>query len=191
MDKHIYLKERFLSPKQCQKYIDFFEKNFEEMNARIFCNRTGYYEGCAGALDEPFFQKFHMQLNQEFLNYCTIHPFLNIVRGVHRFGLDADFNIQKYQPGMCFGGEHMEHSTKPHAVGRILAWMVYLNTIEVDGGTHWPQQEFTSKPKAGDLYIWPGGWTHSHYGISAPNEIKYIMTGWGCISDKNPHQIQV
>ena len=61
---------------------------------------------------------------------------------------------------------------------RVLAWMVYLNDIKKDGGTRWPQQNFTSKPRSGDLYIWPAGWTHSHYGVPALKETKYIVTGW-------------
>ena len=56
--------------------------------------------------------------------------------------------------------------------------MIYLNTINKGGGTHWPQQEFTTKARVGDLYIWPAGWTHSHKGIVAPEEEKYIITGW-------------
>ena len=55
---------------------------------------------------------------------------------------------------------------------------IYLNDIKIKGGTCWPQQSFTSKPEAGDLYIWPAGWTHSHYGIPAPKENKYFMSGW-------------
>ena len=45
--------------------------------------------------------------------------------------------------------------------------LVYLNDIKKDGGTYWPQQRFTTKPRAGDLYIWPAGWTHSHMGVIA------------------------
>ena len=56
--------------------------------------------------------------------------------------------------------------------------MAYLNTINYKGGTIWPQQNFISSPKEGDLYIWPAGWTHSHYGMAAPEETKYILTGW-------------
>ena len=39
-------------------------------------------------------------------------------------------------------------------------------------------QKVIIKPRAGDFYIWPAGWTHMHRGINAPKEIKYIITGW-------------
>ena len=73
---------------------------------------------------------------------------------------------------------HMEHGGEDYNSRRVLGWMFYLNDIKKDGGTCWPQQNFTTKPRAGDLYIWPAGWTHSHYGICAPEETKYIITGW-------------
>lgn len=61
---------------------------------------------------------------------------------------------------------------------RVLAWMIYLNTIENNGGTYFPQQEFTADATEGDLLIWPAGWTHSHYGIKAEASEKYIISGW-------------
>ena len=72
----------------------------------------------------------------------------------------------------------MEHGIDEWSSKRLLGWMVYLNNITNKGGTCWPQQNFTSEPREGDLYIWPAAWTHSHYGIPAPQEMKYIMTGW-------------
>ena len=56
--------------------------------------------------------------------------------------------------------------------------MFYLNDIEEGGGTHFPQQDITLKPKQGDLHIFPAQWTHVHHGIVAPREDKYIVTGW-------------
>ena len=54
----------------------------------------------------------------------------------------------------------------------------YLNDIKDGGGTHFVYQNFTTKPVAGNLYIWPAGWTHMHHGVNAPKEVKYILTGW-------------
>ena len=34
------------------------------------------------------------------------------------------------------------------------------------------------KAEAGKCVIWPSGWTHMHRGIVAPDETKYITTGW-------------
>ena len=56
--------------------------------------------------------------------------------------------------------------------------MIYLNDIKEGGGTHFCHQNFTTKPVAGNLYIWPAGWTHMHAGVNAPYESKYTITGW-------------
>ena len=34
------------------------------------------------------------------------------------------------------------------------------------------------KPKKGLTVIWPAIWTHTHKGLPAPKELKYICTGW-------------
>ena len=53
-----------------------------------------------------------------------------------------------------------------------------LNNIRRGGGTEFVYQRVIAKPRAGDLYIWPAGWTHMHRGVNAPKEVKYILTGW-------------
>ena len=44
--------------------------------------------------------------------------------------------------------------------------------------TCFPQQDTSVYPEQGTLAIWPAAWTHSHYGKPAPEEYKYIVTGW-------------
>ena len=61
---------------------------------------------------------------------------------------------------------------------RILTFTTYLNTIEVDGETEFITQGIKVKPKKGLTVIFPSQWTHPHRGIPAPNEVKYIATGW-------------
>ena len=61
---------------------------------------------------------------------------------------------------------------------RVLAWMFYLNDVTDKGGTRFPQQNITLKARAGDLYIWPSYFTHSHHGVASPTQVKYIATGW-------------
>ena len=58
------------------------------------------------------------------------------------------------------------------------AWMFYCNDIKKGGGTKFPQQNFIAEPEEGTLLIWPAFWTHTHFGIKAPKEYKYIVTGW-------------
>ena len=116
--------------------------------------------------------------------YLKKHIFIKFL--CFKWDIDDVFNIQRYNPGQYYDSMydsvryqgHMEHGANDYDSIRLLGWMFYLNDIKNKGGTCWPQQNFTSKPRAGDLYIWPAGWTHSHYGVPTPTETKYIITGW-------------
>ena len=69
---------------------------------------------------------------------------------------------------------------------RHLVWMTYLNDIEEGGGTDFLHQDYTVKPKKGKTVIWPSDWTYTHKGQVAPNEDKYIITGWFDYLDETP-----
>jgi hypothetical protein len=123
------------------------------------------------------FPFLNIKLHNALKKYISKHTFLEKCNG-GRWNFDYYFNMQKYDPGNYYANEHMEHGWKHNDSKRLLAWMVYLNTINGEGGTKWPQQNFTSKCKSGFLYIWPAGWTHSHHGIVSKKKTKYIITGW-------------
>ena len=169
MDKYIYIKRKSLSKDQCKGLIDLFEKSKSEENPRG-------YSGVYTTLNTTSTLFMKSILIENIKKYTKKHNFLNSLYA--NWGVTPTFNIQKYLPGMSYKGEHMEHGKDAYDSRRLLGWMIYLNDIRNKGGTRWPQQNFTSKPREGDLYIWPAGWTHSHQGIPTPNETKYILTGW-------------
>ena len=179
MDKYIFKKSKALDRKTCDHIINVFEKSNPEWEK----TRKNYYL-VIGKLDTIKFNFLLPILMKYLREYCSKHPFLYTRQS--DFALENEFNIQKYLPGTCYEQHidnkmyhgHMEHGKNEWDCRRLLGWMIYLNDIKKDGGTYWPQQRFTTKPRAGDLYIWPAGWTHSHMGIVAPNELKYILTGW-------------
>ena len=169
MDKYIYIKRKSLSKDQCKGLIDLFEKTKQTENPRGYLAVLGSFN-----TSQTIFIKGI--LTENIKKYTKKHNFLNSLYA--NWGVTPTFNIQKYLPGMSYKGEHMEHGKDDYDSRRLLGWMIYLNDIRNKGGTRWPQQNFTSKPREGDLYIWPAGWTHSHQGIPTPNETKYILTGW-------------
>ena len=92
------------------------------------------------------------------------------------WNLSDNFNIQKYYPK---GGYHREHcETGCAGIDRMMAWMLYLNTVDDKGGTEFPSYDLTIKAEVGKMVIWPAYWTHTHKGVSSPTETKYIATGW-------------
>jgi hypothetical protein len=161
--------KNFLDYDQCKFYISLFENS---ENSKHFSRKFGNYVALSLNLNEDTF--LSTKLYQSLGDYRTKNKFL--IDDVFRWGLESDCNIQKYFPGKSYSNEHCEHS--PEHPYRILAWMIYLNTIKEGGHTYWPQQKYKSPPISGSLYIWPASWTHSHYGIPAEKEVKYIITGW-------------
>ena len=90
------------------------------------------------------------------------------------------FNMQWYKPGEGFYEYHSELNPGAHdaSASRCAAWMFNLNTIENGGGTEFKYFDDKIEPKAGQLSIFPAYFTHTHRGIVAPEEDKYIITGW-------------
>ena len=158
-----------MSKVQCKILIDFFERSEQVENSR------GYLVVYSN-ISNPTTVFVRDNIKKNIREYANKHEFLKKLYAP--WGISSRFHIQKYLPGNSYSGEHMEHGKHEWDCRRIMGWMFYLNDIKHKGGTCWPQQKFTSTPRAGDLYIWPAGWTHSHYGIPAPKETKYLATGW-------------
>ena len=184
MDKYIFRKRKFLNKSYCKRVIDWFDNDLS-VDDKIFDDRRGYVKRYINLRNDLMFNEVGHLLHVALLEYKSQHPFLKKIP----WKIQTNCNFQKYLKGKSYGNEHSERGYD-WGVGhcdwdRVLVWMFYLNTIHHKGGTCWPQQKFTSKPRAGDLYIWPADWTHSHYGVAAPVEEKYIITGW-CVyqSDK-------
>ena len=173
MDNYIFKKDAVLTKEESNNCIRYLELN---KNPQKDTTREYFYIHPAPSLEWPEFKFLENILITNVNEYVQQHLFLNKLYS--RWTIDKLFNIQKYNTGDSYGTEHMEHGKDEEDSKRLLAWMIYLNDIKDRGGTCWPQQNFTSIPRTGDLYIWPAGWTHSHYGISSPTEIKYIITGW-------------
>jgi hypothetical protein len=98
---------------------------------------------------------------------------------VQRWSLYPMVNIQRYYPGQYYKKLHCERVSGDGAAGkRHLVFMTYLNTVNEGGETRFHYQDVNVKPVRGKTLIWPAEWTHSHVGIPAPKETKYIITGW-------------
>jgi hypothetical protein len=94
-----------------------------------------------------------------------------------KWRVDYGYNIQKYLPGKGYYVTHCECGSYKLSE-RMLVWMIYFNTIDNGGGTEFPILKKTIKAEAGKCVIWPAGWTHMHNGVVAPDDTKYIATGW-------------
>ena len=182
-----------LSKEECDAVIDFFESNKE----RQFAGTTGpqMHQDPKKKIDTELRLDLRELLEDKKLEpvakalykacheYCQTYPFLVKIRG---WSVDTIFKIQRYNPNEGYFTEHCENdgSVDGDMERRLIALMVYLNTVTDGGQTHFPAQNISFSPKVGDVLMWPAYWTHPHHGIASPTQTKYIITGWYVFNDQ-------
>jgi hypothetical protein len=92
--------------------------------------------------------------------------------------VDFGYQIQWYKANTGYYDWHTDFIDKVILLNqnRILAFIWYLNDVEVGGET-----EFLNgiiKPEAGKLLLFPATWTYLHRGKMPISNDKYIVTGW-------------
>lgn len=160
----------------CDQIIEAFESSPNKYNDlqshRGYISHSGKY---VLNDNQPLKQKFY-----NFLGNC-LEKYKNTYKScelVDQWRFEERFNIQKYPPGKYYSKPHSEIFYNFPTIKRHLVFMIYLNTIKKGGGTQFINQKLKVKPKKGHTLFWPAHWTHTHVGIIAPKETKYIITGW-------------
>ena len=91
----------------------------------------------------------------------------------------STMKMQRTGPG---GGYHVWHGEQGPGLqaNRCVVYMVYLNTLERDGGeTEFLYQRTRVAPQENLMLLWPASYTHAHRGNPVLGEqSKYIVTGW-------------
>ena len=184
---HIYQKKKALSKFFCDELINYFESNpLQQVSGNIgldgeFVIARDHKNSIEMNLDmhlpsNPLFTSIEIILGQNLLEYQKLYPY---TKHLEHYSIFKRANIQKYYPTGGYLTEHNEHAHNiTDSNSRVLAWMFYLNDVTDKGGTRFPRHNLTLKARAGDLYIWPAYFTHSHHGIASPTQVKYIATGW-------------
>ena len=181
-----------LSKEECDAVIDFFERNKERQFSGAVGGRRiqnpmkkidtelllDLREVIADKKLEPVAKALYNACEE----YCKTYPSLNRIKG---WTVDNIFKIQRYNPNEAYFVEHCENdgSVDGTMEKRLIALMVYLNTVTDGGQTRFPTQNISFSPKVGDILMWPAYWTHSHHGIVSPTQTKYIITGWYIFND--------
>jgi prolyl 4-hydroxylase len=126
-------------------------------------------------IEYPILDKYFQQLSQALEIYKKKYKFCD--ENVGEWGIQQDFNIQKYKPSQAYHCWHCEH-TNIKTSKRHLVFMTYLNDVKKGGETEWYYQKLKIKPQKGLTVIWSGDWTFTHKGHTTIDEDKYIITGW-------------
>jgi hypothetical protein len=181
----IYVKKNALTSFECKKYIEYFENNSNKHESGKSYSEKIIEEEC---LKKSTDLTIDLRTNEskEFLSVLKIlgscvedykKLFPLGLKHIENWQIYPKFNIQKYKPNEGFFSWHSENfsSFVPFS-GRMLVWMIYLNTLE-NGGTEF-ENHGKLEAEEGNLVLWPPYWTHTHRGIISKNETKYIITGW-------------
>ena len=103
------------------------------------------------------------------LNYIDNYPYLRSFPY-----MSSCVMLQKTGPREGYHAFHAEDSTW-NAQMRVLTWMVYLNDVDEGGETVF-FDDFTIKPKAGKMVIFPPLWLYPHAGLPALSHDKYLLS---------------
>ena len=184
MSNFIGIYPNILSEEQCQTCIQYFE------------NHPVKYEGAFSLDGKDVVDKKLKDSTDVSCNFLDYNDMTNIVldgleksvgfyRGeypdidkVCQWQPCKNFNIQKYLPNQGYHDPHCEMDGLGENVARVMAWMVYLNTVTDGGQTRFPTWGIDVLPRAGTFVIWPAYFTHIHHGITSKTQTKYIATGW-------------
>ena len=172
--------ESVLSKESCDSLVRYFEDNIE----LAIPGYMGHYHTPIGNLeiqleveDQSEYYGLGKSISKGVVSYSKIYPLVTTNMG--RWTIVDTCQYAKFEAGKYYSHIHCENSMPVVPIAnRCFAWMIYLNTIKDGGGTEFIHQNFTTNPIAGDMYIWPAGWTHMHRGVNAPNQDKYTITGW-------------
>ena len=166
INQHIGIFEKAYSTEFCKKHIQIFENELIRDKRN---NSTVQDESIS--LKYSDFNFLEIFWNKHYPKYSEAYPILNTVQR-HKI---YDVKLQKTKPGEAYHAWHIEN-TDLHTRNRILAFILYLNTVE-EGETEFLDQHLKVKPEEGKLIIWPAYFTHTHKGLP-PKQDKYIITGW-------------
>ena len=99
----------------------------------------------------------------------------------HKFLL-YDLKIKKIPSGGGFHAWHFENGGIFYSQ-RTFVVQIYLNDTFEGGETEFLYQNRREEARAGDVLMFPAGFTHTHRGNPPINGSKYIATSWGMIQD--------
>ena len=132
---------------------------------------------CLEVVDLDLARQLNSYLKKAFDEY------VNVYRGLTQDSDPLSTWTTKVQRTKAGGGYHQWHYEDGQFLyrDRVLAWMIYLNTIPTDngGGTDFLHQKLTLQPTEGTIVLWPASYTHVHRGgFLTGDRAKFIATGW-------------
>lgn len=184
MKTGIEIYDNVLSEEECNFLIENFDSDNRKVtgifsnNKQDFSKKKSIDLGCN--FSNPAFILYNnvilKNLDSCIKEFISTYPILS---NIGTWGINTEYNIQKYNDGDGYYDLHCEHGKE--FPKRILAWMIYLN--DAISGTEYPYQDLTISPRTGRCVIWSSSWIHAHKGVTPNKGKKYIATGWMSFND--------
>ena len=185
----IHLEKNFLTSDECKKAIKYYtaveklgltyvrnaksgpvDDNFFSFSELVSQPEYPFYEN--QFFTNTFIQRF-FSMNGVYQKYVDKY---NILTRYSQHGIPY-IKVQKTKPSQGFHKWHTDIMA-PQLCRRILAFIVYLNTVDEGGETEFLYLGKRIKPVEGTLMIHPLGLPYTHRGNPPINKTKYIATGW-------------
>lgn len=168
----------YIDSNLCNSIIEKSEKNLDSFHGGI-----KEYTNCdLLQFDQTLHNQYCEELHNVIEEYKKQYPYC--YEEMYMWGWTPP-RIQRYDIGKYYKTPHCENNGMSLYQKRHLVYMTYLNDIEIGGGTEFIHQNLITTAQTGLTLIWPATWTHYHQGVVAPNDIKYIITGWLCFYPDN------
>ena len=179
----------YIPDEACDQAIELFNK-YQEFN-KVFSRFTS--EGSTQDIknDKQLFCGPDVLTNEEFnINKLKI-LMINFDMALRHYYTETNIKkytaenittdhvkIQKTIPSQGYHIWHVEHNPGREMEKRVLAYTIYLNTVEDGGETEFLHQSQRVKPVKGRIVIWPAGFPYVHRGNPPLSGEKYIVTSW-------------
>jgi len=164
LEKFVYIRDNFLSTKECKNIIKTYKHNLKLLS-------DPYNYEFKDLENTPFWTIICNKLKVPFDEYKKQNKEVDLTSSFWGLG---HLRLKKFQPNYCFNEFHSEHSiTYPN---RILNVQVYLTTHNC--GTEFYNGEVI-KSEEGRLTIFPSYFTHTHRGQVCPQKkVRYLLGGY-------------
>ena len=181
-DAHqVYEIPAVLTPQQCQRIINTFEAHPEEhdRNTSASGNEPAEERTTIATINGKV---DHWQDIDELL-FNTLGSARHLLGTVNPFFKNRAINDRGYEiMRTCQNERYNWHvdSTPDGDIGRVMACIWYLNTLEPGQGgrTQFRHQNLSIIPKAGNMVLFPPYHTHFHRGEVMNYGVKYIIVTW-------------
>lgn len=188
--EHIGIFPNAISDSMCDKLIGIFDKSHSSgfsKNRQDFekINKTHKDDSFIFMINDELFSSLNVDtysissdfkfelLGNAYELYRKKYSILNEIA----FHTLYEIKVQRTEVGQGYHMWHTEVGNRSSST-RIMAYTVYLNTVDEGGETEFLYQSKRIKPEKGTVVIWPATYTHVHRGNPPLSNTKYIATGW-------------